>query len=52
VIPPKTGLVLGAAYLSVSVNVCHASALNVRVRPSRSVVSRTITPLPDATSTH
>jgi hypothetical protein len=39
-------------YLSEAVNVCHAVAVKLRVPPSRSVVSRTITPASDATSTH
>ena len=40
-------------YLSVSVNLCHASALSVSVPPSRSAVSRTRTDSwPLAASTH
>jgi Protein of unknown function (DUF998) len=39
-------------YLSDAANADHASALNSRVTPSRSVVSRIITPSADETSTH
>ena len=45
-------LVPGLAYRSEAVNLSHASALNVSVMLSRLVVSRTITPCADATSTH
>jgi hypothetical protein len=43
------GMVL---YLSDAANADHSLAPNPRVTPSRSVVSRTITPSADATSTH
>jgi hypothetical protein len=42
----------GLAYRSEAVKLSHASALNVSVMLSRLVVSRTITPCADATSTH
>ena len=42
----------GLGYRSEAVKLSHASALNVSVVLSRLVVSRTITPCADATSTH
>src|ERR1700722_11127268 len=43
---------VGAVYLSAAANAAHALASNWRVTPSRSAVSRTVTPLADAISTH
>jgi hypothetical protein len=42
----------GDSYFREAVNVLHASYGTRSVAPSRSVVSRTITPSADATSTH
>jgi hypothetical protein len=48
----RVGLVPGSRYLSESVNLAHAPADTLSVKPSRSVVSRTrITPTPLAAST-
>jgi hypothetical protein len=40
------------SYLSDAVNCAQAEALKLRVLPSRLVVSRTMTPSAEATSTH
>ena len=42
---------VGGGYRSDAANPAHASAVNVSVPPSRFVVSRTITPWSEATST-
>lgn len=53
--PPEGSPSLGCpckTLLILLVNACHAAALTASIAPSRSVVSRTITPASDATSTH
>ena len=50
--PPPDSVAVGSpVYLTDAVNFCHVRTVNLSVTPSRSLVSRTITPSAEAAST-